>query len=127
MPIPLTVMLTALGIYAIVGVIVGIALVCCGVTRIDSAAHESRWSFRLLILPGVAALWPFMLTRWIAAVRGRTHVYAPPDGHIRRLRFTHALIWCLLGPALIVGLVLVVANRPTPSSSVIAAPPETHR
>ena len=36
-----------------------------GVGRIDPAARSAGFGFRLLILPGVAALWPVMLRRWL--------------------------------------------------------------
>jgi hypothetical protein len=35
-----------------------------GVTRIDPASHGSSWRFRLLIMPGVVALWPVLAVKW---------------------------------------------------------------
>lgn len=66
-----TMLLLVAGTYAALGVVVGIAFVARGVSRVDSAAHHAPWSFRLIILPGVAALWPVLLVRWIHAGRGR--------------------------------------------------------
>jgi len=37
-----------------------------GVDRIDPNARGAGLGFRLLILPGSAALWPLLLRRWIA-------------------------------------------------------------
>jgi hypothetical protein len=37
-----------------------------GVSRIDPAAKTAGLGFRLIILPGVAALWPVLLRRWLA-------------------------------------------------------------
>lgn len=54
------------------GLVFGIAFVLFGVQRIDPAAEHGSWGFRILILPGVAALWPVLLLRW---ARG---VHAPP-------------------------------------------------
>ncbi|MEN0066742.1 MAG: hypothetical protein AAGA48_31715 [Myxococcota bacterium] len=51
-----------------IGLAVGIPFVLFGVTRIDAGAGGS-WTFRPLILPGVAALWPIVLLWWI---RGRS-------------------------------------------------------
>lgn len=60
--------LWALGGWLGVGLGVGIPFVLFGVTRVDPAA-EGSWTFRLVILPGVAALWPIVLAWWI---RGRS-------------------------------------------------------
>ena len=37
-----------------------------GVGRIDPAARSAGLGFRLIILPGVAVLWPVLLRRWLA-------------------------------------------------------------
>ena len=56
--------------YAAVGLLfAGIFVSSAGVTVVDHAARGSRWTFRVLILPGVAALWPIMLARWVRAGR----------------------------------------------------------
>ena len=59
------------GLYAAAGVVVGVPFVVWGAPRVDHAAKGAPAMFRVLILPGVAALWPLMLRRWIAAARGR--------------------------------------------------------
>lgn len=51
--------------YLVVGILFGIAFVTRGVQKIDHAAEGTGWGFRLIILPGVAALWPMLLRRWI--------------------------------------------------------------
>ena len=53
-----------LSAYAGVGVVFALAFVIAGVARIDSRAKGSGLGFRLLILPGAAALWPLLLRRW---------------------------------------------------------------
>ena len=53
------------GIYAAVGLLFAIAFVTKGVARVDSMAAGAGWGFRLLILPGAAALWPLLLRRWL--------------------------------------------------------------
>jgi hypothetical protein len=50
--------------YAVCGAVFALAFVILGVQRIDSSAHGSGWGFRVLIFPGVAALWPLLLHRW---------------------------------------------------------------
>ena len=53
------------GIYATVGLLFAIAFVTKGVARVDPVAAGAGWGFRLLILPGAAALWPLLLGRWL--------------------------------------------------------------
>ena len=55
--------------YAIVGTIVAIGFLARGIPLVDAAAREAPWSFRLIIFPGVVALWPLILRRWILATR----------------------------------------------------------
>ena len=52
-------------IYLALEVLFGIAFVTRGVQAIDHAAEGTGWGFRLILLPGVAAFWPFLLRRWI--------------------------------------------------------------
>ena len=58
--------INVLGIYLGVGLVFAIAFVWKGVGRVDPAAKEGTLGFRLLILPGVAALWPILARRWLA-------------------------------------------------------------
>lgn len=59
----------ALAIYAALGALFGLAFVILGVTRVDPAARGTGPGFRLLILPGVAALWPLLALRWLRGDR----------------------------------------------------------
>lgn len=61
------VILIAAGVYAGLGLLFAGAFVVRGVEAVDPAAHGARWTFRALIVPGVAALWPLLARRWIAA------------------------------------------------------------
>jgi hypothetical protein len=54
------------GLYAAAGLLVAIAFVAIGITKIDPLAAGSPWSFRLLIMPGVVVFWPLLLLRWAA-------------------------------------------------------------
>ena len=56
--------------YSAAGLLFAIAFVTIGISQVDPASRGSGFGFRLIILPGVAALWPVLLTRWI---RGRGH------------------------------------------------------
>ena len=53
------------GLYLAAGVVFALVFVTLGVQRTDPAAHGGTWGFRLLILPGSAALWPLLLARWV--------------------------------------------------------------
>lgn len=55
----------ALSFYLLGGVLFAVPFVLRGVNRIDPVAREGTWGFRLLILPGVVALWPLLLGRWV--------------------------------------------------------------
>jgi hypothetical protein len=57
----------ALEAYAAVGAIFGIAFVTRGAGRIDPVARRGTWGFKALVFPGVVALWPLLLRRWILA------------------------------------------------------------
>lgn len=58
--------------YAAIGVLFGLLFVWRGIERVDAAAYGASWAFRILILPGVAALWPLLATRWRRAIRSRS-------------------------------------------------------
>jgi len=57
----------ALMLYAAMGALFATAFVGRGVSRMDGQAAGAGLGFRLIILPGVAALWPVLLHRWIRA------------------------------------------------------------
>ena len=59
------------GIYTGAGLLVGVWLVAFGLARLDAAARGAGVGVRLIILPGVVALWPLMLRR--ALRPGSTH------------------------------------------------------
>ena len=66
-----TMMLSGLGLYAAAGLVFALAFIAIGIGRIDPSAQGSGALFRLAILPGVIALWPVLLMRWI--VGGAPH------------------------------------------------------
>ena len=55
-------------IYLLIGLLVGVPFVVRGVGRIDPVAGSASWGFRLIILPGVVALWPILLRRWVGGL-----------------------------------------------------------
>ena len=63
-------LVAAIGLYAALGLAFGVLFVGLGVGRMDAAARGTHIGFRLLILPGVIALWPFLLVRLIVSRSG---------------------------------------------------------
>lgn len=55
----------ALAAYAALGLLFAVPFVARGITRLDPGAHGAGWGFRLIVLPGVIALWPLLLSRWV--------------------------------------------------------------
>jgi hypothetical protein len=51
--------------YAAIGLTFAILFVTIGIHRVDDQARGSSIGFRLIVLPGVAALWPLLLMRWL--------------------------------------------------------------
>ncbi len=62
--------------YAAIGVAVAIAFVTLGVSAVDPAARGAGVGFRAIIMPGLAALWPWALVRWSRSPEPR-----PEGGH----------------------------------------------
>jgi len=52
--------------YAAIGLVVAVPFVIAGIGTIDPAARAAPWTFRALVFPGVVALWPYLLRRWLA-------------------------------------------------------------
>jgi len=55
-----------LGLYVSAGVLFAVPFVIIGAGRLDPLAQAGSWGFRLFIAPGVVALWPLLLRRWIS-------------------------------------------------------------
>jgi len=64
------ILLVLAGVYLGVGAVHAVPFLIRGMERIDPAARAAPWSFRMLIAPGVVALWPLLLRRWLRAARG---------------------------------------------------------
>lgn len=54
-----------LSAYGLIGLLFGVCFVTVGASRLDPVAKGTGPGFRLLILPGAAALWPLLLYRWL--------------------------------------------------------------
>ncbi len=58
------ILLGVLGLYLILGLVFAVVFVMRGVQKIDPAAVEGSWGFRLAILPGCVVFWPYLWKRW---------------------------------------------------------------
>ena len=56
-------------VYAAAGALFAVALFARGLRVVDPVAADGPVGFKLLIAPGVVALWPVLLRRWIASRR----------------------------------------------------------
>lgn len=63
--------LSVLGIYLAIGSILAVPFLIFGIGRIDTAAKAAPWTFRLLLFPGVIAMWPLLIGRWLISGRAR--------------------------------------------------------
>ena len=61
--------LDLLGVYAGTGLLFAIGFLTVGISQVDPDSKGSGVGFRLIILPGVAALWPVLFTRWVGKGR----------------------------------------------------------
>jgi len=58
-------LLYALAVYAAAGVVVAVAFVLFGVTRVQPLSVSV--GARIVLLPGAFALWPYVMARWLAS------------------------------------------------------------
>jgi hypothetical protein len=63
--------LEGVALYAAVGAVFALVFLSLGLNRIDHGAKGAGLGFRLMILPGLIALWPLMLIRWLSG--GQPH------------------------------------------------------
>ena len=57
------ILLGLLALYVVAGLVVGLAFVLCGVTRVQPAPVTI--GARILLLPAAISLWPIVLSRWL--------------------------------------------------------------
>jgi hypothetical protein len=59
-----TMALLAVALYGVAGLVFAMVFVSRGAARLDPAAQGMPLSARLLIVPGAAALWPWLWLKW---------------------------------------------------------------
>ena len=52
-------------IYVVAGLLFVGPFLRFGAARIDPITTESTWGFRLVVIPGIVALWPLLGWRWL--------------------------------------------------------------
>ncbi|MDX2175600.1 MAG: hypothetical protein SF028_03930 [Candidatus Sumerlaeia bacterium] len=93
--------------YLAVGLLASVALHARGLTRFDEQARGAAFFFRVLATPGMVALWPLLLLRWMASGGSPLPQLDPAQGGSpRALRARHGLAW----QALLVAVPLVLAG-----------------
>jgi hypothetical protein len=63
------VLIDLLAFYAVVGTATALAFVTIGIAHVLPAGTPVTIGARVLLLPGAAILWPYVLWRWIRAAR----------------------------------------------------------
>ena len=57
------ILLYGLALYVAIGLVTAVAFVTFGVTQVTN--YSMTVGARILLLPGAAALWPYVLARWL--------------------------------------------------------------
>ena len=113
-----------LGLYGAAGLLSACWLHWRGLRRIDPGVEGAGIFFRLLITPGLIALWPLLLARSRGPRHGKEilgSVHWPLEAG--RTRAAHAwLIWMLI-LLLPLAVAAAVLTRPAPSDSRVESPP----
>lgn len=79
MPLGLAeVIVAAVEVYAIAGVLFALTFLPRALARLDTGVAGAPITMRLLILPGVSALWPLFAWRWLR------HRHAPVEHNPHR-------------------------------------------
>ena len=64
------IILFVIEVYLALGVLFSIPFVIKGITVIDpDGAQETKWTFRVIIIPGTIIFWPVLLKKWINTKR----------------------------------------------------------
>jgi uncharacterized membrane protein YphA (DoxX/SURF4 family) len=64
-----SILLTAAGFYLLAGLLFALLFLWKGISKVDEDAAGSGVFFKILVLPGVVALWPVLLLKWKNSTR----------------------------------------------------------
>jgi hypothetical protein len=59
------ILLYGLALYVVLGIVTAVAFVIFGVSQVLPQGTSVTVGARILILPGAAAMWPYVLIRWL--------------------------------------------------------------
>lgn len=109
----IAVVLLLAGAYAGLGLVFAAVFQAMGLKRFEDAAARAGWGFRLIITPGIVALWPVLLVLWVKR-SGSNDAPGQLGSRIsqRTLRAWHRIGWFALLVLVPVGLALALAQRP---------------
>ncbi len=71
-------------LYLAVGLVFAVFFAWNGVGRLDAFARTSGLGFRLALMPGAMALWPYLLWRWL-----RRKAIGDKSRHLRLAELAH--------------------------------------
>jgi hypothetical protein len=102
------ILLKVAAIYAGCGLLLAVLFLVLWCRSFDPSAASGTWGFRLLIVPGLVALWPLMLAKVLAVRRGGT-AQGPAEQPVQAgtLRRNHGIAFVVL--AILCPLIFAVA------------------
>jgi len=59
-------------IYLLCGFLFAVPFVVKGIKVVDEGAAGTKWSFRLIIVPGSIIFWPVLLNKWLKRLKKKT-------------------------------------------------------
>lgn len=105
------VLLAVLGIYGLLGLLLLFPLHRFVLPAIDESTRGASWGFKVLVSPGLVALWPVLLSKWRMARRGG-NPHGSPDAPVSSMRIRRsqsllvkliAIVIPLLAAAVVIG------------------------
>ena len=94
-------------IYLAIGLIFGLIFAAVGWNRVTASDATGTLAFRVVLIPGSALLWPWLLARWITrSWRAKIRIV-----NVDTLRRRALLFWIVLVPIAAVVLVAAILMR----------------
>ena len=121
--IGITILLYALGIYALAGVFAAVSLHVRGLGVLDHATIGAPVLFRVLVTPGMIALWPVLVLKWRRATRG-LDVAGAPDAPVRAMGLRKIHGFAARGLAVALPVVIgaaVIVREPIATSEAVTS------